>query len=50
MYASERKERKKSFFQEQYVCNKAAKASFRMGATLHRDSNSNTVAFNALAR
>jgi len=50
MYASERKQRKKSFFQDQHVCNKAAKASFRMEATLHRDSDSNTVALNALAR
>jgi len=49
MYESERKQRKKSFFQEQTVCSRAAKATSRMEATLHLDSNSHTVALNASA-
>ena len=49
-YARSRQQRKKSVFQERPLGNKAAKASSRMEAALHRESVSNTVALNALAR
>jgi len=49
-YARGRQQRKRSVFQERPVGNKAAKAASRMEATLQRESISNTVALNALAR